>query len=80
MKRAVYASDVDAELSFARKAAKHFAEHPEHNTYAEDEIQQGCFLAIRWGLMDDCVVVVKLDESHVPTNYMELVRSEGVAA
>jgi len=80
MKRAVYASEVDAELSFARQAAKYFAKEPKCFTYTAGEIEPGCFLAIRWGLMEDCVVVIKLDESHVPTNYMELVRTDGEAA
>jgi hypothetical protein len=73
--RAVYASDVDEEMAFARKAAAHFAAHPEHSTYTDGDIEPGCFLAIRWGLGEDCVVVVRLDDRHVPTNYMELVRA-----
>lgn len=78
--RAVYASDLEDEMAFAKKAAAHFAGHPEHTTYTDGEIVQGAFLAIRWGLGEDCVVVVKLDDSHIPTNYMELIRSAGAAA
>lgn len=73
--RAVYASDIEAEMAFAQKAAAHFAEHPEHSTYTGEDIVPGCFFAVRWGLGDDCVLVLKLDEQHIPTNYMELVRS-----
>lgn len=72
--RSVYASEIEEEMSFARAAAAHFAKHPEHSTYTGQDIEPGCFLAIRWGLGNDCVVVVKLDELHVPTNYMEIVR------
>lgn len=77
--RMVYASEIDAEIAFARKAATHFAEHPEHHTYTGADIVPGCFFAIRWGLGDDCVVVLKLDESHIPTNYQSLIREEGAA-
>jgi hypothetical protein len=72
--RTVYPSQIEDELAFARKAAAHFAAHPEHSTYTDGEIKPDCFLAIRWGLGEDCVVVVKLDEMHVPTNYAEIVR------
>lgn len=75
--RIVYASEIDTEITFARKAAAHFAKHPEHTTYTGDDIKPGCLLAMRWGLMDDGVLVVKLDEGHVPTNYAELIRAEG---
>lgn len=78
--RAVYASEVDAEMAFARKAAAHFARNPKHHTYTDGEIEPGCLLAMRWGLGDDCVLVLRLDERHTPTNYMELVRAEGEAA
>lgn len=78
--RTVYASEIDAEIVFARKAAAHFGKHPEHTTYTGDDIEPGCFMALRWGLMNDGVLVVKLDENHVPTNYAELVRTEGESA
>ena len=80
MMRMVYASEIDAEISFARKAAAHFAKHPEHSTYTGADIEPGCFLAIRWGLMEDCVLVVKLDETHIPTNYAQLVCTDEEAA
>jgi hypothetical protein len=74
MMRMVYTGQIEDELAFARKAAAHFASEPRHSTYTDGEIQPGCFLAIRWVLGDDCVVVVKLDDAHVPTNYAEIVR------
>lgn len=77
--RTVYASEIDAEIAFARKAAAHFAKHPEHTAYTADDIEPGCLMALRWGLMDDGVLVVKLDAAHVPTIYSELVRTEGAA-
>lgn len=78
--RTVCPNEVDAEIAFAREAATHFAKHPEHNTYSAGDIEPSCFLAIRWGLCDDCVVVVRLDEAHVPTNYMGIVRQVEAAA
>lgn len=74
MTRAVYETQIVEELEFARQAAESFAKHPEFSTYTAGDIEPGCFLAIRWGLGEDCVMVIRLDESHVPTNYMEIVR------
>jgi hypothetical protein len=74
MTRAVYEAQIVAELEFARAAAGHFAQNPQHSTYTAGAIEPGCFLAIRWGLGEDCVMIVKLDEAHMPTNYMEIVR------
>lgn len=72
--RLVYSSDIRGELEFANRAAAHFATHPKHSTYTDSEIIHGCFFAVRWGMGEDCVVVLKLDESHMPTNYQNLVR------
>ena len=72
--RTVYPTEVEGELAFAHKAAAHFAREPKHSTYTDGDIEPGCFLAIRWGLCEDCVVVVKLDDAHVPTNYAEITR------
>lgn len=80
MMRAIYPSEVEDELKFAHRAAEHFAKHAEHQTFTDGEIQSGCLLAIRWGLGEDCVVVVKLDEAHTPTNYMEIARKYQVEA
>jgi hypothetical protein len=63
------------QIEFAKIAAKRFAGHPEISTYSLDKIEPGCFLAIRWGMGEDCVLVVKLDDSHVPINYAQLVRT-----
>lgn len=72
--RQVEIDEINEELAFARMAAKRFAENKNISTVTESEIVPGCLLAIRWGLFDDCVVVVKLDENHIPTNYTNLVR------
>jgi hypothetical protein len=70
--RGVTAEDIEAELAFARKAAANFAQHPEHATFGN--IEPGGLFAVRWGLGNDCVLVLKLDETHTPTNYQQLVK------
>jgi hypothetical protein len=70
--RYVHEAALLEELAFARKAAEHFARCPKHNSYGP--LDPGSFLALRWGLDGDCVVVLKLDEFHVATNYAELIR------
>ena len=71
--RMVWADDVTGELAFAERAAKHFAEHEKISTFTDAEIEPGCLFALRWGFGGNCVVVLKLDENHIPTNYQELV-------
>ena len=76
LKRSVYLSELEAEIDFARRAAKDFAEHPEHATFGS--LEPGSLLALRWGLGNDCVFVFKLDESFIPTNYMNMIKQEEV--
>ena len=71
LKRSVYLSDLEAEIDFAKRAAKDFAEHPEHASFGD--LTPGSLLALRWGLGEDCVFVFKLDGDFVPTNYMNIV-------
>lgn len=70
--RSTTARDETKQLAFAEKAAADFAAHPDHATFGDCE--PGSFLAIRWGMGGDCVLVLKLDEFHEPTNYQQLVR------
>jgi hypothetical protein len=70
----VYASEEDDQQQFARRAAEHFAAHPEHQTYTDEEIACDQWFAVRYGLGNDCVVVFKISDSVEPKNYMELVR------
>ena len=58
---------------FVRRAAAHFAEHPEHWTYADADPEPGQFLALRWGGRNDCVLLVKLDACFEPVNFQELI-------
>ena len=68
----IYAEEVSKELDFARRAAERFAKDEKLFTYGD--IESGGFLALRWGLGEDCVVVVKIDSDHIPTNYQQLIR------
>lgn len=71
--RGVWPSEQDAERAFAEEAAKSFAENPESTTYTEGNLDAGALLALRWGLLDDCVVVIKISDDHEPVNYYNLV-------
>jgi hypothetical protein len=63
----------DAEQAeFAVKAASHFAAHPEHSTFGDTE--PGSYLALRWGMGEDCVKVVMLDNNHEPTVYQQIIK------
>ena len=65
---------VDAEREFAVKAAQHFTEHPEHSSFGD--IEKGGLIALRWGLGDDCVLILKLDEGYEPTNYHQIIKKK----
>lgn len=60
------------QAEFAVKAAQRFAEDSNLATYGD--VKPGGYLAIRWGIGGDCVVVVKLDDHHEPTNYQQIVK------
>lgn len=78
--RLVHEETLLEELEFARRAAKHFAAEPKHASFTSGEIEPGCLIALRWGLGNDCVLVLKLDEFHEPTIYGEIVRQFQVPA
>lgn len=66
----MYHTDVGYEerlLNFVRAAAKNFQENPQHTSYGE--IESGGYVALRWGLGNDCVLVFKLDEDFEPRVY-----------
>jgi hypothetical protein len=71
--RSVRMSELDEELAFMKKAAEYFAAHPSKSSYGD--IEPDTFLALRWGLGEDCVLVLKLAElwQHTPTNYQNVI-------
>lgn len=54
-------------LEFAQEAAAWFRSHPEHNTYTEDNVCEGCLFAVRWNR--DHVLAFKISENMEPTLY-----------
>lgn len=63
--------DEQERLAFAERAARHFAANPDHASFGD--VEPGTFLALRWGMGDDCVLVVRLTDEP-PVNYQGLVR------
>ena len=59
-------------LEFAKRAARHFEENKNHWSYGD--IGPGNWLALRWGLGDDCVLVIKQDENEVAVNYGQAIK------
>lgn len=68
--------EIEEELAFAKKAATAFAKDPILATWRDSDIKPGIFMALRWGIGQDCVVVVKLNEDHTPTNYQNLIKEQ----
>ncbi len=59
---------------FAERAAIHFQNFPNHRSYTDEDIQAGCYFALRYGLGDDCVLVFRLDEEMEPINYQQAIK------
>ena len=78
--RMVYIDDEIEQLKFARKAAKEFSKDSKMYSFSYGELKPGTLLALRWGLLDDCVLVVRLYEIHRPTNYQNLVKRHDKAS
>lgn len=60
-------------MDFAKTAAAHFAAHPEHWTYCDEELGANVLLALRWGLGDDCVLVVRIADE-LPVNFQNIIK------
>ena len=67
--------DEEKLLDFVRLVAEHFSDHPETATYGE--LGGGNFFALRWGMGEDCVVVLKQDEDWKPVNFQNIIKKEG---
>ena len=70
------ATEETERLEFARLAAKHFEDHPENITFTLNNPDKGAYMAMRWGLGLDCVLVVKLCEYFEPVNYVQFISRE----
>lgn len=60
--------------AFVQKAGAHFEANPEHATFTDGEIEPGCLFGVRWGLGDDCVLVLRLDDAFAPVIYGQVFR------
>jgi HD-like signal output (HDOD) protein len=63
-----------AKVEFAAKAARHFEANKNHWSFGN--IQAGAYLALRWGLGDDCVLVIKQDENENAICYGQAIKKE----
>lgn len=61
-------------IEFAAKAARHFEANKNHWSFGN--IGAGEYLALRWGLGDDCVLVIKQDENETAVNYGQAIKKE----
>ena len=71
--RTVKVEEEMEQIRFAEQAARYFALHPECQSFSNVDIIPGCLLALRCGLGDDCVLVLKLDPHFEPTNYQNII-------
>lgn len=61
-------------IAFVGRAAKCFEDNPKLTSYCDDALEKGEFLALRWGLGNDCVLVLKLDSAFAPVIYQNEIR------
>ena len=73
--RMTYYSNERTVLDFAKRAAEHFAKCPEHNSFSDGDLKAGELLALRWGLSNDCVLVMRIDPDFEPANFQQLVKT-----
>lgn len=60
---------------FAKRAAADFIKNPKHRTFTDKDIESGCYFAVRWGMGDDCILVLQLSESEEPVIYTQIIKS-----
>lgn len=71
MTRMTTKADELARIAFADEVAADFAKNPKHWTYGT--LEPGSLLGIRWGLGEDCVLIVKLDDYAEKVNFQNIV-------
>jgi hypothetical protein len=65
-------SDETARMDFAKNAAAHFAANPKHSSFGE--IAPGELIALRWGLGDDCVLVLRIDAFEEAVIFAQIIK------
>jgi hypothetical protein len=61
-------------VDFVKRAAEYFEANPEGATFGD--IEPDSLLAIRWGLGNDCVLVVRLHEYEQSVVYQQAIKKE----
>ncbi len=61
-------------IEFAEVARDFFKKNTRCNSYTAGEIKAGCLFAMRFGLVDDCVLLFKLDDNFQPINFQNCIR------
>jgi hypothetical protein len=51
-------------VDFIERATKNFNENPTHHTYGD--IEPNSWFAVRWGLSDRAILVLKLHDEYTP--------------
>lgn len=67
----IYVSTETARMDFAKEAAAHFQANPHHNSFGKFETENR--IALRWGLGDDCVLVLQLDPNEAPVIFQQII-------
>ena len=60
-------NEQEQQLAFVKEAIDYFNSHEKIYTYGS--LEKGSLFAMRWGMMDDCVLLLKLDEEFTRINY-----------
>lgn len=75
-----YDAEVDQKkLKFAKEAAEHFNKNPLDVTYTTAGPKNDEYLALRWGMGNDCVLVLKVDEFEEMILYPQFIDREAAA-
>jgi hypothetical protein len=61
-----------ATLAFAKDAAEAFAKNPQWATFTRD-VDGHQLMALRWGMGEDCVRVIRVDAEFEPRTYQQAI-------
>ena len=65
-------SQMEEQVAFVTKVKADFEAHPKRQSFGG--CAPGSFLALRWGMGDDCILLLKLDEYFEPVNYQQAIK------
>lgn len=73
-----YMTSVEEEeslLKVVKDAAENFEGNPKHASFGD--LTPGSYLALRWGLGEDCILILKLDHYFENRNYQQAIKRIG---